>query len=90
MYFDQLANTSLNNNHSRYLFQRIFDVDNKSTCGLSTREKGHTDLSGSVGSRKMVPNLAASQNYIKYAWFLTFTANHSEHPGLYFYIIGKI
>ena len=39
MYFDQLANMSLNNNHSRDLFQRGFVVDNKSACGLSTREK---------------------------------------------------
>ena len=30
----------------------------------------------------MVLNLAASQKYIKYTWFLIFTANQSEHPGL--------
>ena len=30
----------------------------------------------------MVQNLSSPQNYIKYAWFLTFTANQSEHPGL--------
>ena len=32
----------------------------------------------------MVKNLSASQKYIKYTWFLTFTANHSAHPGLKF------
>ena len=32
----------------------------------------------------MVRNLSASQKYIKYTWFLTFTANHSAHPGLNF------
>jgi len=84
MYFDQLANMSLNNNHSRDLFQRGFVVDNKSACGLSARDKEHTDLAGSVDSRKMVLNLSASQKYIKYTWFLTFTANHSAHPGLNF------
>ena len=84
MYFDQLANMALNNNHSRDLFQRGFVVDNKSACGLSAREKNHSDLSGSIDSRKMVLNLSASQKYIKYTWFLTFTANHSEHPGLHF------
>ena len=84
MYFDQLANMALNNNHSRDLFQRGFVVDNKSACGLSARDKGHTDLSGSVDSRKMVLNLSASQKYIKYTWFLTFTANHSQHLGLHF------
>ena len=49
---------------------------------MSIRDKNHTKLSGSVDSRKMVLNLAASQKYIKYTWFLTFTANQSEHPGL--------
>ena len=49
---------------------------------MSVRDKGHTTLNRSVNSRKMVLKLASSQKYIKYTWFLTFTANQSEHPGL--------
>ena len=30
----------------------------------------------------MLQNLSSSKKYIKYTWFLTFTANQSEHPGL--------
>jgi hypothetical protein len=89
MYFDQLANMSLNNNHSRDIFQRGFVVDNKSSCELGVRDKATTNLSGCVDSRKMVSNLSASQRHIMYTWFLTFTANHSQHPGLHFYINGK-
>ena len=66
MYFDQLANITLNHNYSIGLFQRGFVVDNESVCGLSTRDTGQTDLSGSVDSRKIVLNLSASQKYIKY------------------------
>ena len=84
MYFDQLANMALSNNHSRDVLERGFVVDNKSSCGLGVRDKASSTLSGSVDSKRMVKNLSASQKYIKYTWFLTFTANHSAHPGLNF------
>ena len=32
--------------------------------------------------RKMVLNLYASQQYVKYTWLLIFTTNQSEHPVL--------
>ena len=83
-YFYQLANMALNENHSRDLFERGLVVDNKSASGLSVRDKAISSLSGSVDSRRMVCNLSVSQKYIKYTWFLTFSANHSEHPGLHF------
>ena len=81
-YFDQLGNVALGQCHSRDIFERGFVVDNRSAIGMKVREKDHTKLDGSVDSRKMVRNLSASQQYIKYTWFLTFTANQSEHPGL--------
>ena len=68
--------------HSHDIFERGFVVDNNSAYGMSVREQNHTKLSGSVDSRRMVMNLALSQKYIKYIWFLTFTANQIEHPGL--------
>ena len=84
LYFDQLANMSLNNNHSRDVLEREFVVDNKSPCGVGVHDKASSTLSGSVDSKRIVINLSASQKYIKYTWFLTFTANHSAHPGLHF------
>ena len=84
MYFDQLANMSLNNNHSRDTFQRGFVVDKKSSCGLGVQDKATTGFSGCVDSRKMVSNLSASQRHIMYTWFLKFTASHSQYPGLHF------
>ena len=47
------------------------------------REKGHTNLAECVDSQKMVMNLAMSQKYIDWTWFLTFTLNQKEHPGLF-------
>ena len=49
---------------------------------MSIIDPGHTDLSESIDSNKMVHNLAASQQFVPYAMFLTITANHSKHPGL--------
>ena len=81
-YFDELGNKMLNNYHSRDVFKRGFVVDNKSPNGIGLRQSNKSNLSGSVDGRKMVLNLSSSQKYVKYTWFLTFTANHSEHPGL--------
>ena len=66
LYFDMLGNMVMNKCHSRDIFERGFVVDNNSAYGMSIRDKTHTKLSGSVDSRKMVLNLAASQKYIKY------------------------
>ena len=81
-HFDELGNIALNSNHSRDVFERGFVVEDKSTSGMAVRDKGNTDLSESVDSRRMVMNLATSQKYIKYTWFLTKTCNQKEHPGL--------
>ena len=81
-YFDFLCNMTLNKHHSRDVFEIGFVVDNKSDSGMSVRDKGKSELAGSINSRQMVQNLSPSQKYIKYTWFLTFTSNQSEHPGL--------
>eukprot|EP00957_Ditylum_brightwellii_P179010 13635512-Ditylum_brightwellii.AAC.1 len=80
--FDELGNMTLNSNHSCDVFQRGFVVDNKSSSGVAVREKGHTNLSECVNSQKMVMNLSMSPKYIDWTWFLTFTLNKKEHPGL--------
>ena len=82
-YFDELGNMALKGNHSRDVFQRGFVVDSKSATGMVVREKGHTNLSECIDSQKMVMNLATSQKYIKWTWFLTFTLNQKEHPGVF-------
>ena len=84
-YFDQLANMALNEHHSRDIFERGFVVENNSVSGLGVRDKASSYLAGSVDSGRMIFNLSASQKQIKYTWFLTFTVNHSEHPGLHFF-----
>mmetsp|Transcript_10982 Transcript_10982/g.23263 ORF Transcript_10982/g.23263 Transcript_10982/m.23263 type:complete len:127 (+) Transcript_10982:3509-3889(+) len=81
-YFDILGNIAMSTSHSRDIFERGFVADNKSACGMSVPEQDHTKLAGSVDSRKMMMNLSASQKYIKWTWFLTFTANQREHLGL--------
>ena len=73
--FNQLGNKVLNSGHSRDVFERGFVVDDKKPNGMSVRDKNTSELSGSIDGRQMVQNLAASQKYIKYTWFLTFTAN---------------
>lgn len=84
LYFDEMGNSILGNHHSRDVFQRGFVVDNKSAFGMTVRDKGHTQLAQSVDSRKMVLRLSASQKYIKWTWFLTFTAK-----GWLIYMLGK-
>lgn len=81
-YYDALANMALGSCHSRDVHRRGFVVDNKSAAGMAVREKDHTNLSESVDSRTMVLNLSASQQYVDWTIFLTFTANQKEHPGL--------
>ena len=84
MYFDELANKALNCYYYQDLFERGFVVDNKSSIGLGVRDEGNSTLYESVDSKNMVRNLSTSQKYIKYTWFLTFTANQSGYLGLHF------
>ena len=49
-YFDQLANMSLNEHHSRDIFERGFVVDNKSDSCIGVRDKAISSLSGRVYS----------------------------------------
>ena len=72
----------MNGFHSQDIYQRGFVVDNKSATGLNVRDKDRKDLEGSIDSKSMVLNLSASQEYIKYTWFLTFTANQKDNPRL--------
>ena len=76
-YFYSLGSMIVNKHHSRDVFERGFVVDNR-----SVRDKVKSELAGSIDMILMVQNLSYSQNYIKYIWFLTFTANQIEHPVL--------
>ena len=81
-FFDILANKILNTCHSRDIFKRRFVVYDNIAVGMTIRDKYSFDLLESIESRQMVLNLSSFQNYLKYTWFLIFTANHSKHPGL--------
>ena len=76
-YFNFFGNITFNKHHSIYFYERGFVVDNKSDNGMSVRDTGKSELSGSVYNRQMVQNLSSSQKYIEYTWLLTFTANSS-------------
>ena len=82
MFFDELGNMALNSCHSRDVFQIGFVKDNTSKTRMAVHEKGHTNLSECVDSQKMVMNFSTSQKYIDWTWFLIFTLNQKEHPGL--------
>jgi hypothetical protein len=56
-------------------------VDTKSSTGLSVRNRGESILSDSIDSHQMVRSLSASQEYIKYDLFLTFTCCQKDHTG---------
>ena len=52
-YFDFLCNMTLNRHHSRDVVEIGFVVDNKSDSGMSVRDKGKSELDGSIDSRQM-------------------------------------
>ena len=78
---DVMCNKALCHTHSRDVTERGFVVDTKSSTGLSVRNKGESILSDSIDSHQMVRSLSASQEYIKYDLFLTFTCCQKDHPG---------
>ena len=77
---DIMSNKELCHSDSRDVTERGFVVDTKSPTGLSIRNKGESSMSESIDSHKMVRSLCASQEYIKYDLFLTFTCAQKDHP----------
>ncbi len=77
---DVMCNKALCHTHSHDVTERGFVVDTKSSTGLSVRNKGESILSDSIKSYQMVRSLSASQEYIKYDLFLTFTCCQKDHP----------
>ena len=49
---------------------------------LGVRNKNDSSLLGSIVSKQMVKNLCTSQKFIKWDYFLAFTASKSQHFGL--------
>jgi hypothetical protein len=80
---DVSANKELSNSDSRHVSELGFVVDTKSSTGLSVRNKGESALSNSVDSHQMVRSLCASQEYIKFDMFLTFTCSQKDFPGTF-------
>ncbi len=80
-FHDVMCNKALCHTHSCDVTERGFVVDTKRSTGLSVRNKGDSILSDSIDSHQMVRSLSASQEYIKYDLFLTFTCCQKYHPG---------
>ena len=82
--FDVLSNKSLSSGDSRQVNNRGFCVDSTKPIGLSIRNSNESGLTECVDSRKMVNSLAAAQEYHSFDYFITFTGNHRNTPGVSF------
>lgn len=83
--FDILMNMSLGKGDSRQIISRGFQVDPDSKIGLlKARNDTQSRLTESVDSQTLVRGLSASQEFIKWDLFETFTSNHSLTPGVCF------
>ena len=80
--YDLCANHALNHDDSRQIMKRGFQVDTSTKIGLSSRGKNESGLSECIDSQEMVRGLVASQEWITYDYFITFTCNHSQSPGI--------
>ena len=81
---DVFTNKALSTAHSSQVLERGFQVDTSNNIGLSIRNSSQNGLTENVDSYDMVRGLSASQEYVKFMWFITFTCNHSETPGVQF------
>ena len=83
--YDVMGNIALSKGDSRQILNRGFQVDVNNPTGLAARNSDETNLTECVDSFKMVHGIAASQEYIKWDWFITFTNNNSQTPGVQFF-----
>ena len=87
--FDLLSNISLARGDSRQFINRGFQVDSTKPIGISSRRQGESGMTSCVDSHKMVRGLAASQMYHNWPFFLTFTLNQNQTPGVQFFYKWK-
>ena len=80
--YDIQANKAAGGIDSRLVSRSGFIVDVKSKHGISTREDSNSPLSQSVDSHQSALDLAASQPFVPWHWFLTFTCSQATHPGM--------
>ncbi|KAL7539846.1 hypothetical protein ACHAXR_009663, partial [Thalassiosira sp. AJA248-18] len=80
--YDIQANKVSSGIDSRIISRNGFVVDVKSKNGITARGKDETTLKESVDSHQAALDLAATQPFVSFDWFLTFTCNQSEHPGI--------
>ena len=79
--FDTMTNIALNKNDSRIIINRGL-VDQSIDSGLNIRAREDSNLTDEADGKHIVRKLCASQKYHEFDYFLTFTANMSEHFGL--------
>ncbi|KAL7538852.1 hypothetical protein ACHAXR_012264, partial [Thalassiosira sp. AJA248-18] len=82
--YDIQANRVAGGIDSRLISRRGFVVDVKSRNGISVRDDDNSKvtLNESVDSHQAALDLAATQPYLDFDWFLTFTCNQAQHPGI--------
>jgi predicted GIY-YIG superfamily endonuclease len=80
--YDVMANMAASQCDTRLVINRGLTVGKEIYGNLGVRGNIDSTLLGSVDSKQMVKNLCTSQKYVKWDYFLTFTANQSCHFGL--------
>ena len=80
--YDVIANMLATHHDTRLIIERGLTVSNDKKKNLQVRGTNDSAILGSVDSKQMVKNLCTSQKYVKWSYFLTFTANHTRHFGL--------
>ena len=80
--YDVMANMAASQSDTRMVINRGLTTSKDKYGNLGVRSTNDSSLLGTVDSKQMVKNLCTSQKYIKWDYFLTFTANQSCHFGL--------
>ena len=80
--YDVQANKVAGGIDSWLISRSGFMVDVKSRNGLSIRDKDASPLCQSIDSHQAALDLAGTQHFLQFDWFLTFTPNQKLHPGL--------
>jgi hypothetical protein len=79
--FDTVTNLSANHFDSRIAMNKGLTAGDDEFGGLGLRSGKDSPLLGSIDSKQMVKNLAASQKWLEMDYFLTFTCNQKKHFG---------
>ena len=80
--YDAIANVLATHHDIQLIIERGLTISNDEKKNLQVCGSNDLAILGSVDSKHMVENLCTSQKYVKWSYFLTFTAKHTRHFGL--------